>query len=201
MRNKKIELNNIKNKFKINYTDILQGDGAFSIYHINYDKSPKFFENDSKNLAIGSRKNSITIKKDISLSDITEYVNTFDGTEKNYKELDRLHLWENYWLEYINTFDRLVDLQSNSVATVYIGREAIEIGIKYLLLKKTKTIVKTHDLGKLANMLFSEYQINLEYMKSVDIFCEDFCKNIEGGNPEYFRYPEYKSNSFLLVTV
>ena len=29
-------------------------------------------------------------------------------------------------------------------------------------------------------------------MDLVNVFCEKFCKYIEGGNVEYFRYPEYK---------
>lgn len=85
----------------------------------------------------------------------------------------------------------------NSVVTVYVGRQAIEIGLKYLLLKKNEQIKITHDLGELSNLFFSEYEIDDSYMENVDVFCEKFCKYIEGGNVEYFRYPEYKKNTFF----
>lgn len=34
-------------------------------------------------------------------------------------------------------------------------------------------------------------------MKYVNEFCEIFGKYIEGGNAEYFRYPDYKKNNFF----
>ena len=100
-------------------------------------------------------------------------------------------------MEYINAFDKLIELLPNSVVTTYVGRQAIEIGFKYLLLKKNGRIEATHDLGKLSKLLFTEYDINDSYMDWVETFCEKFCKYIEGGNVEYFRYPEYKKNSYF----
>ena len=34
-------------------------------------------------------------------------------------------------------------------------------------------------------------------MEYVDRFCELFCQYIEGGNSEYFRYPEFRNNEFF----
>lgn len=180
---------------KLSFEDVLQLDCAFSIAHINYGESPIFNGSDSKNLAEESRKNSLSSMEKIE--DVIENIERFDGTENDYEQGDRLLLWKNYWLENINAFNKLMQLLPNSVVTVYIGRQAIETGIKYLLLKKTKQINRTHDLGELATLFFKEYEVDLDYMNCVDVFCEKFCKYIEGGNVEYFRYPEYKGNSFF----
>lgn len=184
---------NLENK--VSYNDVLQLDGAFSAAHVNYGKSPIFNGNDSKDMAKNSRKNSLSSNEKIE--DVIGEIYSFDGTEKNYKKDDRISLWKNYWLEYINAFDKLMELLPNSVVTTYVGRQAIEIGFKYLLLKKTGQIEATHDLGKLSKLLFNEYDINDSYMDWVDVFCEKFCDYIEGGNAEYFRYPEYKKNSYF----
>lgn len=177
------------------YKDIIQLDGAFSVTHINCGKSPMFNKISSKDLASNSRKNSISCKEKIE--NVNEYLYSFNGTEQNIKKDDRVLLWKNYWLEYINTFDNLIKSLPNSVVTAYIGRHAIEIGIKYLLLKKTNQIKNEHDLGLLSNLLFNEYNIQEDYMKYVNEFCEFFCKYIEGGNSEYFRYPDYKKKAFF----
>jgi hypothetical protein len=180
---------------ELSYKDDLQLDGAFAVAHVNYDKSPIFNNIDSRNLAKNSRRKSISSKEKIE--DVVDCIESFDGTEKDFKKDDRISLWKNYWMEYINVFDKLVDLLPNSVATIYVGRQAIEIGFKYLLLKKTGKINITHDLGELSALLFIEYDINESYMDWVDVFCEKFCKYIEGGNVEYFRYPEYKKNTYF----
>lgn len=180
---------------ELNYKDILQLDGAFSIVHINYDKSPIFNGNDSKNIAKNSRNNSLSSEEKIE--DVLENIYFFDGTEKNFKKEDRISLWKNYWLEYINAFDKLIDSLPSSVVTIYVGRQAIELGLKYLLLKKTGTITTTHNLEELSNSLYSEYNITDSYMDYVDIFCKMFGNYIEGGNVEYFRFPEYKKNSYF----
>lgn len=180
---------------ELNYNDILQVDGAFSAVHRNYRKSPTFNGVNSRNLVKRSRKDSLSFKEKIT--DVTEFIESFDGTEKGLKKDDQLSLWESYWMEYINAFDKLVDSLPNSVVTINIGRQAIEIGFKYLLLKKTGQINATHDLGKLSGLLFKEYKINDNYMEWVDVFCEKFCIYIEGGNAEYFRYPEYKKGKYF----
>lgn len=181
----------------LDYTEILQRDGAFSVAHINYGKSPVFNGNDSKNLARNSRKNSLSSKNHIE--NVLECIGTFDGTETNLKKDDQVELWKNYWIEYINAFDKLQNLLPYSIVTIYIGRQAIEIGLKYLLLKKSKKIknIKTHDLGELSKCFFNEYSINENYMKWVDAFCEEYYRYIEGGNAEYFRYPEYSKNKYF----
>lgn len=161
---------------KLSYTDVLQLDGAFAAVHINYDKLPVFNGIAGKNLAKNSRKNSLSSQEKIE--NIIECIDSFNGTEKNFKNDDRILLWENYWLEYINAFNKLVDSLPSSVVTIYVGRQAIEIGFKYLLLKKTGKINLTHDLGDLSNLLFTEYQIHDSYMNLIDVFCEKFCKYI-----------------------
>lgn len=180
---------------ELNYKEILQLDGALSVAHINYEKSPIFHGVDSKDMAKQSRKNSISSNEKIE--DVCGCLYSFDGTEKNFKKDDRLLLWKNYWIEYIDAFDKLGGLLPDSVVTIYIGRQAVEIGFKYLLFKKTGKIDKTHDLGELANSLFAEYNINDSYMDDIDLFCGLFCKYIEGGNVEYFRFPEYKKQTYF----
>ena len=98
---------------------------------------------------------------------------------KNLKLKDRIILWKNYWLEYIEAFSKLSEDLPNSVVTIYVGRHALEIGFKYLLLKKTHQVVKEHDLEKLANLFFLTYQIKEDYMQDVDTFCHYFTQNIE----------------------
>lgn len=179
----------------INYNDLIQLDGDFSVAHINYGKSPIFNGIDSKNIANNSRKHSISSEEKID--DVLGCLNSFNGTEKDYKKADNIKLWEIYWLEYINSFDKLTSILPDSVVTVYIGRQAIELGIKYLLLKKDSKGHTTHDLKKLMDLLYSEYDINDNYMDYVASFCEFYCSNIEGGNAEYFRFPEYKHNNYF----
>lgn len=180
---------------ELSYEDLLQLDGAFSVSHINYDKSPIFNGNDSRDMAKNSRKDSLSSKEKIE--DAVENIYSFDGTEKNFKKDDRILLWKNYWIEYINAFDKLIISLPNSVVTIYVGRQAIEIGFKYLLLKKTGQVTKKHDLEDLSNSLYLEYNINDDYMDCVNSFCKMFCNYIEGGNVEYFRFPEYKGNIYF----
>lgn len=180
---------------ELNYKDILQFDGAFSVAHINYDQSPIFNGIDSKDIARNSRKNGVSLNNKID--DIYGCLHSFDGTEKNYKKEDRIQLWKIYWLEYINAFDRLCGILPDSVVTIYVGRHAIELGFKYLLLKKAGKIETTHDLGELAELVFEEYDIKDNYMNYVDSFCKMFCEYVEGRNAEYFRFPEYKKQTYF----
>ena len=179
----------------ISYKDPLQLDGAFSVAHINYGKSPIFNGIDSKDIAKKSRKNSISYNQEIN--DVLGFVNSFNGTEKDFNKDDKIQLWELYWLEYINAFDKLTKISPDSVVTIYVGRQAVEIGIKYLLLKNGSNIPKTHDLRLLTDSLYSKYKINDSYMDYVASFCEFFGQYIEGGNAEYFRFPEYKENKYF----
>lgn len=179
----------------ISYKDCLQLDGAHSVVHINYGESPKFSNVDSKDIAKKSRKDSISSQE--TVEDVLGCLCSFNGTEKNFKKTDKMQLWEMYWLEYINAFDKLTQILPDSVVTIYVGRHAVEIGLKYLLLKKDSNIPKTHSLKILADSLYEKYKINDNYMDSIVVFCERFCENIEGGNAEYFRFPEYKANEFF----
>lgn len=179
----------------LSYEDVVQLDGAFSVAHLNYDKSPMFNGSDCRSLAKDSRSNSLSSQDKIE--NVIECIDSFDGTEKNFKKNDRILLWKNYWMEYINAFDKLMDSLPHSVVTIFVGRQAIEIGFKYLLLKKTGQINRKHDLGELADLFFKEYEINESYMEWVDVFCKKYCMYIEGGNDEYFRYLEYKKNTYF----
>lgn len=182
----------------LNYDDIIQFDGAFAVSHNNYHKTPKFNDIETKDIAQNSRINSFSNKEKIEdIEEIISAINTFDGTEKDFSLKDREELWRLYFLEYVNAFSKLTNVLPKSVVTVYTGRQAIEIGLKYILLIKTKRVEKSHDLGVLSNLLFEEYEIKDDYMDCVNTFCESFCRYIEGGNPEYFRYPEYKKNSYF----
>ena len=183
--------------FDIKYTDGLELDGAFSVTHINYECSPKFHGEDAKDIAQSSRKNSITSKDKID--DVLDNIRMFNGAEKNYIITDRIYLWKKYWFEYIEAFDKSMKVMPDSVVTVYIGRHAIELGLKYLIMVKKGGIVKSHDLKKLYDEFDSEYKIQEQYqeqyMEWMDLFCELYGKYIEGDNPEYFRFPEYKGNA------
>ena len=172
--------------FDIKYTDGLELDGAFSVTHINYGCSPKFHGEDANDIAKSSRKNSITFKDKID--DVLDSIRKFNGTEKNYKIADRIYLWKKYWFDYIEAFDKSTKVMPDSVVTVYIGRHAIELGLKYLIMVKKGSVVKSHGLKKLYDEFDSVYKIQEQYMEWVDSFCELYCKYIEGDNPEYFRF-------------
>ena len=183
---------------ELSYDDILQVDGAFSVAHINYGQSPRFNGVDAKNIAKESRRNSISSLEKVD--NVFDCLRLFNGTEKDYSRSDQVLLWRLYWDEYMNVFDRLTELLSSSIVTVYIGRQAIEIGLKYLLLLKTGKISKTHDLGELSIELTKVYNPEdprYAFLNWIDTFCFNYCKYIEGGNPEYFRYPEYKYNAYF----
>ena len=179
----------------ISYKDDLQLDGAFSVAHINYGKSPIFNEFNGKIIAEKSKKHNISSTDNIK--NVIEYLHSFKGTEKDFTYDDKIQLWEEYWVEYINAFDKLIVALPKSIVTIYIGRQAIELGIKYLLSKKGNQIPKTHKLGELMQALFSECKINDDYMNCVVTFCKDYCEYIEDSYVEYFRFPEYKSNCFF----
>ena len=186
---------NIFKTFELNYNDILQVDGAFSVAHINYGKSPVFNGANGWNIAENSRKDSFSSLSRIE--NVLEKILLFDGTEKVFSIEDRIQLWYKYWLEYVNAFDKMIDCLPSSIVTACIGRHAIEIGFKYLLLKKTNIIYPGDDIGELAEVLFSEYEIHDSYMKYVDVFCKKYCRYIEGGHSDYFQFPEYKENTFF----
>jgi len=179
----------------LSYQEMIQLDGAFSKVHINYGKSPKFNGKDAPKMAISSIENNISNKDNIF--NATDNIYSFNGTERNLKKEDRIMLWKSYWLEYINAFSKLTSILPESIVTVYVGREAIEIGLKYLLLKKNGIVRKIHDLGKLSELLFLEYKISDSYMLYIDEFCSIFSNYIEGKNVEYFRYPEFKGGSYF----
>ncbi len=179
----------------LSYKDILQLDGAFLAIHINYGKSPSFNGINCKLPARFPRKENASLIGETK--DAMDNIRIFNGTEKSYNRGNRELLWKDFWLEYINAFNKLTTLLPESVVTTYIGRQAIEIGFKYLLFKKTNRISFTHKLNELSNNFFSEYTIDSKYMQWVNDFCEAYSNYIEGGNVEYFRYPEYKNNAFF----
>lgn len=179
------------------YKDLLELDGAFSVAHINYGNSPQFNGEDGKNIAKNSRRNSLSSMEHVE--DVLASFSAMNGTEKDYKKADRIILWKNYWLEYVNAFDKLIIILPKSVVTAYIGRQAIELGFKYLLIQKNvaERDLKTHNLEELAALLWSKYVINEDYMEGVLDFCDIYSKMIEGENVEYFRYPEYNKSTYF----
>lgn len=176
------------------YKDILQIDGAFASAHFNYHKTPVF--NGADATSIVERLSEDKIKDEIYNAAIQSESNCFRGTLKGYDKSERIELWKNYFMEYANAFDKLIPVLPKSVVTLFIARQTVEIGLKYLLLcKTTNDCQKTHDLQKLVKTLFESYNIQqnqqYDYMKWVDIFLTNYSANIEDGHPEYFRYPEY----------
>ena len=143
--------------FDIKYTDGLELDGAFSVSHINYGCSPKFHGEDANDIAKSSRKNSITFKDKID--DVLDSIRKFNGTEKNYKIADRIYLWKKYWFDYIEAFDKSTKVMPDSVVTVYIGRHAIELGLKYLIMVKKGSVVKSHCM--MSSIVYIKFRSNI----------------------------------------
>ena len=181
----------------LSYNDILQLDGAFSALHINYGKSPLFNGENSKDLAKNSRKNSVSSLEHVE--DVFEYMTHFNGVENDFKKADRIVLWEKYWLEYTNAFEHLTEVLPKSVTTAYMGRQAIELGFKYLLLRKdvSDKELRTHNLKELADLMWVKYSIEEPYMGEIPDFCNCYSKMLEGDNVEYFRYPEYSRKRYF----
>lgn len=182
----------------LTYQDIIQLDGAFSAAHINYGESPMFNGQRGNAIALDSGRNNLS-SAEIG-EDVLGSIYEFDGTEQGCSERDRVELWKNYWLEYVNAFDVLAKDLPKSVVTAYVGRHAIEIGFKYALLVHSGAIPKTHSLKELSSLFISKYCNDEYYFEWVEDFCGLYCTFIEGGNAEYFRYPEYKSNSYFAGT-
>ena len=182
-------------EFESTYEDVIQLDGAFSIAHINYGKSPKFHDKDGKKIAEESRKENVSSEERIE--NVTEQIFCFKGTANGTNYNDRVSIWKNYWIEYINAFDKMSEILPESVVTVFIGRQAIEIGFKYLILKNNCELKTGHDLGDLAELFFSSNSTQEEYMEDVKPFCRLYFEYIEETHPEYFRYPDYKDNTFF----
>ena len=180
--------------FDIDYDDIIQLDGASPFAHKMYSSSSLFHGIDGQET---SEKRSDYKLSEKMTEDIINLFVSSDTTEKNIKEKDRIELWKEYWLEYIFAFDKMIEVLPNSIVTAFVGRQAIEIGLKYLLLKKGAQIIKTHDIGKLSEQLFIVYNIHDDYMEWVDDYCKAYHSYIEGGFAEYYRYPEYNNNSFF----
>ena len=44
---------------------------------------------------------------------------------------------------------------------------------------------------------FDQYEIDASYMEGIREFCKSYCEYIEGGNVEYFRYPEYTESTYF----
>lgn len=184
---------------ELSYEDAIQLDEAFAATHVNYGKAPLFNGAPHEDSSWESRKEFI-FSSGLSIEETVERIRSVDGTATDFGVAERTALWRDYWLEYINIFNVLTGTHPDSVATVFVGRQAIEIGFKYLLFKNTYHFPKTHDLGVLSREFLSAYGVGEKYLEYVDDFCVLYCKYLEGGNPEYFRFPEYKSNNYFAGT-
>ena len=149
----------------INYRDPIQLDGVFPSQHTLYEKNPVF--------------------SDITASSLSKKLDLESDNRK------RLELWKHFWLEYIDSFDALTTARPDSVATAHLGGHAVELGFKYLLLAKTNSLIRTHDLAALAKEVNNEYgPLPTHYDWIVD-FCTLYQTYVEEGHIEYFRYPGY----------
>lgn len=94
---------------RLSYKDILQVDGAFSVVHKKYGKSPIFNRINSRELV----KTSRPLQEEIT--DVTELIESFDGTKKDLKKDDRLSLWKNYWKDtFANLSSRFNPLKADT---------------------------------------------------------------------------------------
>ncbi len=179
---------------EIDYKELLQLDGALSVAHKSYNTSTIFSEIDCYNPCSDNQYDKI------ALGDDTEKILTklfsFNGTENNDNKDYRVEAWKAYWEEYINAFDILSISLPNSVVTAYIGRHAIELGFKYIILKQTNEIALTHSLKDLSVLFFKKCAASDSYLSDIISFCELYEEYLEGSKVEYFRFPEYK-NSLL----
>lgn len=180
---------------ELRYTDMLQVDGAFSVAHINYGKSPEFNGRDGRQLAQSSRADSVSAED--RLENVFDAQWEFDGTEAGCSESDRLELWKHYWLEYARAFNLLAAELPASVVTAYVGRHAIELGFKYLIFRKGEVFPQVHKLGELARVALPEASESEPYLDWVVDFCERYGQYIEGGKVEYFRFPDYSGGRFF----
>lgn len=81
--------------------------------------------------------------------------------------------------------------------TAYIGRHAVELGLKYIILSRGETFPQVHKLGKLARLALSGAFEPEPYLDWVLDFCEQYSAYIEGGKVEYFRFPDYGDERFF----
>lgn len=183
-------IDKFENKEPYHTIDCIQLDAAFEKFHRNYDQNPLFNGKKLSDFNFNILKNEFIIHKKNFEDD------SYRGTTKRYSKKDKLELWKCYFDEYINSFNKMTEVLPKSIVTVYIGRHAIELGLKYLIIKKSNVVKKEHNLGILAKEVSCLY--NLDDLKdnnleSFESFCSFYCNNIEGNNTEYFKYPEYKS--------
>lgn len=108
---------------------------------------------------------------------------------------------ENLLVGIYKAFDRLCGILPDSVVTIYVGRHAIELGFKYLLLKKAGKIETTHDLGELAELVFEEYDIKDNYMNYVDHFVKCFVSMLKEEMLNIFDSLNIRNKLILRVIV
>lgn len=180
---------------EFNYESILQLDGAFYRCHLAYEKEAIFHDTEDNIINSSLREDDGLLLE--GTENLYKQVRNFDGTVKYFSKDEQKRIWKKYWMEYNYAFDKLIDILPNSIVTAFVGRQAVELGLKYLLLKKTDNIIKSHNLDELAKAVFAEYVVSDDYMKNIVTFCEYYCTYIEGDNVEYFRYPEYKNDAYF----
>ena len=100
-------------------------------------------------------------------------------------------------MEYIRAFDLLTADLSKSVVTAYIGRHAVELGFKYILLSRDEAFPPVHRLDELSRAALSGPSGQESYLDFVVAFCEQYSRHIEDGKVEYFRFPDYSGGRFF----
>lgn len=188
---------NLFKSFNLKYDDIIQLDGAVAGTHKLYNE-PTLFHGINGEIIVDNTQIGNNLSGN-QTGDAFENIFSSSTTNKNVTKNEYIKLWKEYWFEYIFAFDKMIEVLPSSIVTAFIGRQAIEIGLKYLLISKNGCISKdqmTHNIGELSETVFQEYNINEDYMDWVVDYCKGYSNDIEDGVVEYFRYPEYKNSNY-----
>lgn len=192
------EIKSFVSKRKIDYQCGFQLDGTDPVLHANYKRTPILNNTKLSDLPFPQIKKKLSAFKypglDIYHPDFEhKFLDLINDCDCD----NRLKLWECFWLDYYKAFDSMAYINEFSIVSTYLGRHATELGLKYLILKEKDKIPPTHNLEDLARELISDKLNEYPYFNDVTTFLRLYEAHIEGGRPEYFRYPEYKNDGFF----
>ena len=71
---------------------------------------------------------------------VLDSIRKFNGADKRIIKLQIESICGKYWFDYIEAFDKSTKVMPDSVVTVYIGRHAIELGLKYLIMERKEVL-------------------------------------------------------------